>query len=108
MRPLIWYELPPDDVNRQRLEAAADVVVGGDIADLKNPFGVVISSLIDANGDFMDRLGPSLRVIARPGIGVDNVDLDAATLRGIPVIHTPDAPTESTAEHTVALLMAVA
>lgn len=108
MRPLIWYELPPDDANRQRLETAADVVVGGDVTDLKNPFGVVISSLIDANGDFMDRLGPSLRVIARPGIGVDNVDLDAATQRGIPVIHTPDAPTESTAEHTVALLMAVA
>jgi D-3-phosphoglycerate dehydrogenase len=44
----------------------------------------------------------------RPGIGVDNVDLVAATERGILVINTPDAPTESTAEHAVALLMAVA
>ncbi|RIK47443.1 MAG: hydroxyacid dehydrogenase [Chloroflexi bacterium] len=108
MRPLIWYEFPVDDANRQRLETVADVVIGGSVMDVRPPFAVVIGSVIPANGEFMDRLGPQLRVIARPGIGVDNVDLDAATQRGIPVIHTPDAPTESTAEHAVALLMAVA
>jgi D-3-phosphoglycerate dehydrogenase len=108
MRPLIWYEFPVDDANRQRLEAVADVVIGGSVLEQRPPFAVVIGSLVPANGDFMDRLGPQLRVIARPGIGVDNVDLDAATERGIPVIHTPNAPTESTAEHAVALLMAVA
>jgi D-3-phosphoglycerate dehydrogenase len=56
----------------------------------------------------MDHLGPKLKAVCRPGIGVDTVDLDAATERGILVINTPDAPTESTAEHAVALLMAVA
>ena len=53
----------------------------------------------------MDRIGPRLRLIARPGIGVDRIDLDAATRRGIMVVNTPDGPTESTAEHTIALLL---
>src|SRR6476619_523197 len=57
---------------------------------------------------FMDRVGPSLKMIAKPGIGVDNVDIPAATARQVLVTNTPDAPTESTAEHAVALLMAVA
>src|SRR6202165_4901336 len=66
---------------------------------------VVVSGSTFVTGDMMDRIGPRLRVIARPGIGVDRVDLDAATQRGIMVINSPDGPTESTAEHTIALLL---
>lgn len=55
-------------------------------------------------GDVMDCL-PRLRIVARTGIGVDRIDLDAATRRGILVVNTPDGPTESTAEHAVALLL---
>lgn len=51
---------------------------------------------------------PNLRMVTRTGIGVDNVDLDAATEHGIVVCNTPDGPTESTAEHTVAMLMDLA
>ena len=51
---------------------------------------------------------PELRVLSRIGIGFDAVDLDAATERGILVTNTPDGPTTSTAEHTIALMMAVA
>jgi len=50
---------------------------------------------------------PNLRILARIGIGYDAVDLDAATERGILVTNTPDGPTTSTAEHTIALMMAV-
>src|SRR5258708_32676923 len=56
-------------------------------------------------GEVMDRIGPRLRVIARTGIGVDRIDLEAATRRGILVVNTPDGPTESTAEHAIALLL---
>jgi phosphoglycerate dehydrogenase-like enzyme len=49
-----------------------------------------------------------LKVIARHGIGMNNVDIPAASARGILVVNTPDAPTESTAEHAVALIMALA
>jgi len=50
----------------------------------------------------------SLRVVGRAGVGVDNIDLDAATKRGVIVMNTPGGNTVSTAEHTIALMMAVA
>jgi D-3-phosphoglycerate dehydrogenase len=49
-----------------------------------------------------------LRVIARAGVGVDNVDLPFATERGIIVMNTPDGNTVSTAEHTLGLMLALA
>ncbi len=49
-----------------------------------------------------------LQVIGRAGVGVDNVDLGAATRKGILVINAPDGNTVSTAEHTCAMLMALA
>ena len=51
---------------------------------------------------------PSLRVIGRAGVGVDNVDVEEATRRGVLVINAPDGNTISTAEHTVAMIMAMA
>jgi D-3-phosphoglycerate dehydrogenase len=55
----------------------------------------------------MDR-APKLRVIGRHGVGLDNVDLDAATERGIQVVYTPYGPTESTAEHALTLMLSTA
>jgi lactate dehydrogenase-like 2-hydroxyacid dehydrogenase len=51
---------------------------------------------------------PNLKLIGRAGTGVDNIDVVAATNRGILVMNTPGANTVSAAEHTVALLLAVA
>jgi len=51
---------------------------------------------------------PRLRVLSRIGVGYDNIDVAAATARGIMVCYTPQAPTISTAEHALALLFAVA
>lgn len=56
-------------------------------------------------GERMDE-APDLEVISRSGIGFDTVDLDAAAARGIVVCNTPDAPSISTAEHTMSLLLA--
>jgi phosphoglycerate dehydrogenase-like enzyme len=50
---------------------------------------------------------PNLQVVSRAGIGCDNIDLQAAVDAGVTVCNGPDSPTVSTAEHTVALLMAV-
>ena len=51
--------------------------------------------------------GGRLRLIGRAGMGVDNIDLAAATQRGIVVLNTPGANTVSAAEHTFALLLAL-
>ncbi len=51
---------------------------------------------------------PRLRVIGRAGVGVDNVDLDAATAAGILVMNTPGGNAVSVAEHTLALMLAMA
>src|SRR5690606_4048116 len=50
----------------------------------------------------------NLKVIGRAGVGVDNVDLDAATNKGVIVLNAPDGNTISTAEHTIAMIMALA
>jgi phosphoglycerate dehydrogenase-like enzyme len=55
----------------------------------------------------MARFGPRLRIIARLGIGVDRIDIPGATALGIMVLNTPDAPTESTAEHAIGLILAL-
>ena len=67
----------------------------------------VIAGASRWDGPRMDA-GPRLRVISRSGIGYDSVDVAAATARGIAVCIAPTAPTVSTAEHAVALLMAAA
>jgi D-3-phosphoglycerate dehydrogenase len=61
----------------------------------------------DMGGAEMD-LAENLEVIGRHGAGLDNVDLDAASERGIPVVYTPYGPTQSTAEHTLLLILATA
>ncbi len=66
---------------------------------------IIVAGETFVTGEVMDRIGSHLRIIARTGIGVDRIDLDAATLRGIQVVNTPDGPTESTAEHAIALLL---
>jgi D-3-phosphoglycerate dehydrogenase len=68
---------------------------------------LILSGLHYITGAVLDRVGPRVRVLARPGIGVDRIDLAAATERGILVLNTPDAPTESTAEHAIALMLSL-
>jgi glyoxylate reductase len=60
------------------------------------------------NGELMDAAGPSLKVISQVGVGYDNIDIAAATARGIPVGNTPGVLTAATADIAFALLMASA
>ena len=50
---------------------------------------------------------PNLKIIARAGVGIDNIDVPAATKRGIVVVNAPDGNTISTAEHTFAMMASV-
>ena len=80
--------------------------VGPDLAEREHAT-VAFAGGEPYDGAVLDSL-PNLRMVARIGIGYDAVDLDAATERGIMVTNTPDGPTTSTAEHTIALMMALA
>ena len=51
--------------------------------------------------------GKNLKIIGRAGVGVDNIDLDAATSHGIIVVNSPDGNTNAAAEHTIALMLAM-
>jgi D-3-phosphoglycerate dehydrogenase len=68
--------------------------------------GILIRSGTKLTRDVLEDAG-ALRVIGRAGVGVDNVDLDAATERGILVMNTPEGNTVSTAEHTFSMLLAL-
>jgi D-3-phosphoglycerate dehydrogenase len=65
------------------------------------------SSGVRYNAELFRQL-PNLRMVQRTGIGVDNVNLEDATAHGVVACNTPDGPTESTAEHTVAMLLNLA
>lgn len=69
--------------------------------------GWIIRSGTKITADLIEA-ATKLKIIGRAGVGLDNVDLPAATKRGIIVMNTPDGNTISTAEHTVAMLMAAA
>lgn len=66
--------------------------------------------IIRANGRVTARImdaAPRLKVIGRHGVGLDGIDLEAAKARGIPVVYTPNANTESVAEQCVGLMLAL-
>jgi len=73
---------------------------------LKEADGIIIRSGTKLTAKLLDGQ-PRLKVIVRAGVGVDNIDLAAATREGIVVMNTPAGNTTSTAEHTIAMMMAL-
>lgn len=69
--------------------------------------GILIRSATKMTSDLIER-AVNLRVIGRAGVGVDNVDVPAATRRGIVVANAPQSNVVTAAEHTLALLLALA
>ena len=68
---------------------------------------LIIRSSTTADAELL-AAAPNLKVIARAGVGVDNVDLAAATRQGVVVMNTPDGNTVATAEHAFGLMLALA
>lgn len=109
--PLVLLLEPLHPEARAALAVAATVVelTSPDAALEAVPLGRVEALVTRGRGRvdaaLLARLG-SLRVIARAGVGLDNVDLEAARARGIPVLNVPNALTVTVAEHAVALALA--
>ena len=111
-RPKIVVADQIDPGARERLMGSAEVVdVDGTdlpalLATLHDADALVVRSETEVTAEVI-AAGPHLRVIARAGVGVDNVDLEAATRAGVLVLNTPGANRISAGEHTIALLLAV-
>jgi D-3-phosphoglycerate dehydrogenase len=68
---------------------------------------LIVRSATRVTAELLEQ-APRLRVVGRAGVGVDNIDVNAATLRGVLVMNTPGGNAVSVAEHTLALLLALA
>jgi D-3-phosphoglycerate dehydrogenase len=84
-----------------------DQIKNGLGAELADADGLVVRSAVQAD-DALMAAAPKLRVIGRAGVGVDNIDADAATRRGIVVMNTPGANAIAVAELTLGVMIALA
>jgi D-3-phosphoglycerate dehydrogenase len=109
----IWFEWEPPAEILALIQGRATTLGPAALSpeqpwsDLAAAEGIVAAADLQYSDDVL-ALAPNLRVISRIGVGCDNIDLAAASRRGIAVCNAPDAPTISTAEHAIALMLAVA
>ena len=115
---MTYHVLIPDNVDAAALkilDAAEELIVQAPgnlprdetLAAIPEADALIIRSSTKADAELL-AAASKLKVIARAGVGVDNVDLDEATRRGIVVMNTPDGNTISTAEHAFGLMLALA
>jgi D-3-phosphoglycerate dehydrogenase len=111
MRVLVADGLAEEGLTR--LGEAAEVLVRSGLAEeelaatLPEMDALIVRSRTQVSSGALKR-GARLRVIARAGVGVDNIDVEAATRKGILVLNTPESSTIAAAEHTLAMLLALA
>ncbi|MGH8884115.1 MAG: phosphoglycerate dehydrogenase [Egibacteraceae bacterium] len=110
MRVLVADPLAEAGVAKLAAEFDVDVCIGLGKPELLDVVGaydaIVVRSATQVDADVI-AAGANLKVIARAGIGLDNIDVAAATARGVLVCNAPQSNVISAAEHTVALLLAL-
>ncbi len=111
MKVLIAEKLPEEGIDILRPHAEVDVKIDLDPEELIAIIGdyeaLLVRSQTKVTAEVI-QAGKKLQVIGRAGVGVDNIDLDEATQRGIVVVNAPTGNTISAAEHTIALMLALA
>ena len=109
-RILVADPIADDGVERLRAAGRVDVAVGLDAAQLRDRIAgydaLVVRSETKVTAELLDA-ATRLRVVGRAGVGVDNIDIDAATQRGILVLNAPTGNTIAAAEHAIAMLFAL-
>lgn len=109
-KPVVLLPQPVRPAAIEYLQNFAEVVLGSPESE-KTLFPLLeeCQAILIRTADLPARLierASNLKIIARHGVGVDNVDLDAATKRGIPVVNTPDANSMTVAEHVMGMMIA--
>src|SRR5262249_53420797 len=111
LRILVAEAIAPEGVAAREARHQVDVRTGLSAEELRGVVGgydaLIVRSGVDVDAGLI-AAGTRLQVIGRAGVGVDNVDLDAATRAGITVVNAPTGNTIAAAEHTIALLLALA
>ncbi|HEX2097851.1 MAG TPA: phosphoglycerate dehydrogenase [Rubrobacteraceae bacterium] len=111
MKILITEALAERGVEFLEQEFDVDVVLGLSPAELLEKIGpydgLIIRSATKVTAEVIDR-AENLKAIGRAGIGVDNIDIEAATKRGILVANAPESNTVAAGEHTLGLMLAAA
>jgi glyoxylate reductase len=105
-RCIVTRRLPGEAL--ERLGAEHQVEITSELRESAGSAEGLLTMLSDTVDAELIDAAPSLRSISNYAVGVDNIDLDAATKRGIPVGHTPDVLTGATADLAVGLMLAVA
>jgi D-3-phosphoglycerate dehydrogenase / 2-oxoglutarate reductase len=107
-RVLVREEIAEAGVELLRARFDVDVDYDSDLDAIIGGYdGILIRSATKLTAEVLEHAG-RLKVIGRAGVGVDNVDVEAATRRGIVVANAPESNVTSAAEHTVGLLVALA
>ena len=110
-RVLVAEKIGDSGIDLLRSHFDVDLGVGWDRAELEQKIGdydgILIRSATQLDASLLER-ATRLRAVGRAGVGVDNVDVPAATKRGIIVANAPESNVITAAEHTMALLLALA
>ena len=112
MKVLVSDHLADSGIERLRCVPELEVVVDTTLTPeklievIKNYHALVIRSATKVTADVI-KAADNLLVVARAGIGLDNVDIEAASKRGIVVMNTPDGNVITTAEHAIAMMLAM-
>ncbi len=110
MKILVAEPLAAAGVQLLKAQPGWDVIVSNPkeyLPHLADADALLVRSAVKVNADVLAK-APRLKVIGRAGVGVDNVDLDAATAAGVLVMNTPGGNAVSVAEHTLGMMLAMA
>ena len=112
MKPKVLLSEDINPLGKELLEGKAEIIIASDTSKatviklVQDVVGVVLRATTKFDADVIAS-AKKLKVIARTGVGVDNVDIDACTKRGILVCNFPGMNNLTVAEHTVSMIMAL-
>ena len=110
MKVLIADPISQEGIEKIKKEIDVDIATGLTekelIKRIKNYDALIVRSGTNVTKEVINA-GVQLRVIGRAGVGVDNIDVDVATEKGIIVLNAPEGNTISAAEHTIAMILAL-
>lgn len=111
VKVLIPESLAQEGIDKLKVEVEVDVRLGMDrqaLIDCIDEYdAIIVRSATKIDAELINRAS-NLKVIGRAGIGLDNIDLDAATRKGVVVVNAPQSNILSAAEHTMAMLLSMA